>query len=84
MLSTAKKGIRGGVCHAIYQYAEINKTYLKDYHLDKESSYLIYWDLINLFGWTMPLKLLVNVLERIKVFLSLIKVFQKTMIKNLR
>ena len=63
MLSTAKKGIRGGVCHAIYQYAETNKTYMKDYHLDKESSYPIYWDLINLFGWTMPLKLLVNVLE---------------------
>ena len=26
-----EKGIRGGVCHCIYQYAKINK-YMKDFH----------------------------------------------------
>ena len=34
MLLMVEKGIRGGICHAIYRYAKANNKYLK------ESSYL--------------------------------------------
>ena len=30
---------------------------MKDYQKNKESSYLQYWDVINLYGWAMSQKL---------------------------
>ena len=48
-----EKCIRGGICHAIHQYAKANNKYMKDYDKNKESSYLKYWDVSNLYGWAM-------------------------------
>ena len=31
MLLMVKKGIRGGICHAIHRYAEANNKYMKNY-----------------------------------------------------
>ena len=42
MLFMVKEGIRGGICHAIHRYAKAINKYMKDYDLDKESSYLKY------------------------------------------
>ena len=39
-----EKGIRGGLCHAIHQYAKANNKYMKDYDKNKEPSYLKYWN----------------------------------------
>ena len=50
MLLMFEKGIRGGICHPINRYAKANKKYLKDYKKNKESSYLEYWDVNNLYG----------------------------------
>ena len=50
MLSMAEKGIRGGLCHATHRYAKANNKYIKDYDKIKESSYLNYWDVNNLYG----------------------------------
>ena len=50
MLSMAEKGIRGGLCHATQRYAKANNKYIKDYDKIKESSYLNYWDVNNLYG----------------------------------
>ena len=61
-----EKGIRGGICHSIYQYAKANNKYMKDYDKNKESSYLQYWDVNNLYGWAMSQKLPVNNFEWIK------------------
>ena len=36
---------------------------MKDYDEDKESSYLQFWDLNNLYGWAIFQKLLVNKFE---------------------
>ena len=36
---------------------------MKDYDENKESSYLQYWDVINLHGWAMSQKLPVNNVE---------------------
>ena len=38
MLLMVKKAIRGGICCSIYQYAEANNKYMKDYDKNKESS----------------------------------------------
>ena len=53
MVQMVKKGIRGGTCHAIHQYANANNKYNKD----KEPSHLMHWDTNNLYGWTMSQKL---------------------------
>ena len=52
MLLMAEKGIRGGICHAIYRYTD-NNRYIKDYDKDKKSSYITYCDVKNLYGWAM-------------------------------
>ena len=47
-------------------YAKANNKYMKDYDKSKESSYLKYWDVNNLYGWESSQKLPVNKLEWIK------------------
>ena len=63
MLLMVKKGIRGGICHAVHQYAKAYNKYMKDYDKNKESIYFKYWDVNNLYGWAMPQKLPVNKFE---------------------
>ena len=61
-----RKRLKGGICSSIYRYAAANTNYMKVHDKNKESSYLQYWDIINLFGWTMSQKLPVNNFEWIK------------------
>ena len=49
MLLMVEKGIRGGLCHGIHRYAKANNKYMKDYDKNKESSYIQYWDVNNLY-----------------------------------
>ena len=49
VLSVVGKAIRGGICHSINRYAKANNKYIKDYHKNKEWSYLKYWDANNLY-----------------------------------
>ena len=55
MLLMVKKKIRNGLYHSIKKYPKANNKYMKD--KSKESSYLIYWDVNNLFDWEMSQKL---------------------------
>ena len=55
-----EKGIREGICHAIYRYAKANNKYMKDYDKNRELSYLRFCDVYNLYGWVMPQKLPLN------------------------
>ena len=41
---------KGGTCHAIHRYTKANNKYMKDYDKNKESSYLQYRDVNNLYG----------------------------------
>ena len=66
MLLMVEKNIRREICHSIYQYAKAKNKYMKDYDKNKESSYLQYWAVNNLYGWAMSQKLLVNNFEQIK------------------
>ena len=60
MLLMVEKGIRGGICHAIYRYAKANNKYMKNYNKDKEESFIQYLDASNLYGWAMSQKLPVS------------------------
>ena len=52
MLLMVKKDVRGRICHSIHQYVEANNKYMKNYYENKESSYLIYWDINNFHGFS--------------------------------
>ena len=66
------------ICYSIYRYTEANDKYMKDYDKNKESPYLQYWDVNNLYGWAMSQKLPVNNFEWIKD----ISQFNEDFIKN--
>ena len=53
MLLMVEKGIRGGICHAIHRYVKANNRYLENYDKNIISSYLMYLDANNLYGWGM-------------------------------
>ena len=57
MLSIVEKSIRG---LTVYGYAKANNKYMRNFDKNKESSYQKYWDVNNLYGWAMSLKLPVN------------------------
>ena len=65
MLLMVEKGIRGGICHSIYQYAKASNKYMKDY-AHQESSYFQYCGVNNLYGWAMSQKIPVNNFEWIE------------------
>ena len=75
MLLRIVKGIQGGIFHGVHRYAKANNKYIKKYDKDIErssaeynsiecnsfeSSYLIYLDPNNLYGWAMSQKLPAN------------------------
>ena len=39
MLLMIKRGIRGGICHAILRYAKVNNKYMKDYKKMKKNHF---------------------------------------------
>ena len=60
MLLMIEKRVRSGICHSINRYVKANNKYMKDYDKNKESSYLKYWDVNNLYVWAISQKLPVN------------------------
>ena len=67
MLLMVEKGTRGGICQAIHRYAKANNKYMKNYNKDIISSYLMYLDANNLYGWAMSQKLPVNGFKWVKI-----------------
>ena len=57
ILLMIEKGIRREICHAMHRYVEANNKCMKNYDKNKKSSYLMYLDANNLYGWTMSWKL---------------------------
>ena len=60
MVSQFEKGIRGGIATAVHKCAKANNKYMKNYDSTKQSTYLMYVDANNLYGYTMSKKLLVD------------------------
>ena len=53
MLNIFEQNKRGGVCMISKRYAEANNKYMKNYDEKKPSTYIIYLDANNLYGWGM-------------------------------
>ena len=71
MLLMVEKGIRGDKCHAIHRYAKANNKYMKYYDKNIISSYIMYLDATNLYGWTMSQKLPINDFKWVNYFLEI-------------
>ena len=51
MLLMVEEGITSGICHAIHRYAKANNKYMNNYNKSIISSFLMYLDTNNLYGW---------------------------------
>ena len=81
MLLKVEKGIRDVICQAIHWFAKANNYYIRDYDYDKESTYLVYCNVSNLYRWT--LLRVWKILDGGKTCLLLMKVLSKIMMKIL-
>ena len=77
-----EEGIRGGICHAVHQYAKANNIYMKDYDSSKESSYIQYFDTNNLYGAAMSEKLPMNGFKWVNDVFEINEKFVKSYNKN--
>ena len=50
VLLMVEKCIVGGIVYSIYRYVKANDKYMKDYDINKESSYIQYWEVNNYYG----------------------------------
>ena len=66
MLLMFEEGTRGGMCLVSNHYAKANNKYIKNHDTNKESSYLEYVDVNNLYGWAMSQKLPIGNFEWIE------------------
>ena len=82
MLLMIEEGITGGICQSIHRYGKANNKYMKNDDKIIESSYLMYLDANNLYGWAMSQKLPINGFKWVTNLPILNKNFIKSYNKN--
>ena len=60
MVLIFEKGLTGGISQATYRYATANNKYIPNNDSQQLSSFLMYLDANNLYGWVMCKKLPLN------------------------
>ena len=78
MLMIFEEGTLGEIYQSTHRYVKTNNKYMKNHDKDKESSYLVYVDAKNLYGWSMCKKLPVSDYE----YMDDISIFTEDFIKN--
>ena len=46
------KGLRGGISYIVKRYTKANNKYVNDYDPKKQLTFISYFDINNLYGWT--------------------------------
>ena len=82
MLLMVEKGIRDRIYQAIHRHGKANNKYMKNYNKDLISSYLMYLDANNLYGWAMSQKLPVNIFKWAKNLSPFNKIFIRNYNEN--
>ena len=77
-----EEGINGGISHAVHRYAKTNNIYTKDYDSSKESSYIQYLDVNNLYGAAMSITLPMNGFKWVNDIFEINEKFVKSYNKN--
>ena len=54
-----EKGMRGGISYIAHRHAEANNKYMSSYNPKEESSYIMYLDANNIYGWAMSQSLVI-------------------------
>ena len=68
----------------LYLSTKAIDKYVKDYYKNKESLYIQYWDVNNLYDWEMLQKLPVNNFEWVKDTCDLMKISEKNYTKVMK
>ena len=58
-----EKGVRGGISYIAKRYCKAKNKYVKGYDKNKDSTFIMHWDVNNLYGWAMTQYLLYNDFE---------------------
>ena len=63
-----EKGLREGISYIAKRYAKANNKYINDYDPKKQSPFIPYLDMNNLYGWVMSEYLPYEGLKRLKIY----------------
>ena len=66
-----EKGLRRGISYMVKRCAKANNKYMHDYDPKKRSTFISYFDMNNLYGWTMSEYLPYERFKWLKTLMSL-------------